>query len=70
MFLLVNIIDLAFDVFERVTALGNTLYNFMFEGFKIKQDFIFFEIDLNINFWALLGGIGLTAMIVYKLVKG
>ncbi len=61
MFLLVNIIDLAFDVFERVTALGNTLYNFMFEGFKIKQDFIFFEIDLNINFWALLGGIGLTA---------
>lgn len=52
-----------FDLFFKLMDLTQKMTEFMFEEISV------FGLGINVSVWQGLGGVGLTALIVYSLAK-
>lgn len=56
-----NVFIFMLQIFDKLKELGDWAYNFITYEFGIGR--------LSVSFWMLLGGVGLTSIIIYRLIK-
>lgn len=54
-----NIVDFLWETGLRLINLGNTLKDFLFTQFNVA--------GYTVSMWALLGGVGIVAIIIFKI---
>lgn len=57
---MIDLFDFVWQICEKLVDLGTWAVNFLFEKFTI--------FGMSVSVWGLLGGVGLTAVIIAKFI--
>lgn len=57
-----DIVDIIFDIPEKLVNLTNTLKNFMFAEVNLGT--------FSVSVWAIVGGVGLVALLIFSIIRG